>query len=55
MPLVKNIHNRNHFHCSAVTIFRIDVILNSDKSYTERREHIVDILTDFYVVSSETG
>ena len=54
MPFVENVHNRHHFHCSAVAVFRIDVILNSDKSYAESRKNVVDLLPNFYVISAKT-
>ena len=55
MPFVKHVHDGHHFHCAAVTVFRIHVILYGYKPYPERRKDIIHILPDFDVVPAETG
>ena len=55
VPLVKDVHDRHHFHSVAVAVFRIYVILYGNKPNTERRKDIIHILSDFDVVPSESG
>ena len=54
MPLVKDVHDRHHFHCAAVAVFRVHVVLYGNKANTERRKYIVHILSDLDIVSAET-
>ena len=55
MPLVKYVHDRHHFHCAAVAVFRVHVVLYGDEPNTERGEYIVNILSDLDIVPAETG
>ena len=54
MPFVKNVHNRHHIHCRRIFARSVDSVLYRDKSYSERRKHIIDILSDKNIISAET-
>ena len=53
MPLIKNVHDRHHLHGVAITVGSVHVVLYSDKAYSECGEHIIDVLPDLNIVSSE--
>ena len=53
VPLIKYILNWHHFHAGA--LFNIDIILNCDKVYTERRIFYLRIIAAENVVTSESG
>ena len=51
--LYHNVHDGHHFHCAAVTVFRIHVILYGNKPNTERRKYIVYVLSNFDIVPTK--
>ena len=53
VALIKNVHNRHHFHRIAISVFRINVVLYGDKSYSKCWKDIIDILPDLDIVSSK--
>ena len=53
MPLVKNVHDRHHFHRAAVTVFRVYVVLYGYEPYPERRKYIINILPHLDVISAK--
>ena len=53
--LYHNVHERHHFHRTAVAVFRVYVVLYGNEPDTECREYIIDVLSDLDVIPSETG
>ena len=53
MPFVEHVHNGHHFHSPAIAVFRIYVILYGNKSDTECRKNIIDVLPDLDIVPAE--
>ena len=53
MPLVKDVHDRHHFHSVAVAVFRIHVVLYGNETDAESREYIIHVLPDFDIVPAE--
>ena len=53
VPLVKDVHDRHHLHRIAVAVFRIYIVLYGNKPNTESGKHIVHILSDLDIVSTE--
>ena len=55
IPLIKNIHDRQHIHRSTVAVECVNVVCQGNEAVIIHREQIIRVLTYLIVIASETG